>query len=374
MRGITDTGSAGNRTAGGLNARLFADRDRARQVWRALERTLGDLGLACSWEWTDAWLSHYGDLVPHRFVAAERAGSPVGIALLTDGVGRRRGRIPLRTLHVGTAGEPPGESVHVEENCLLVDRGYRDAFAGALLEAAAADNSWDELVLDGFAAEDAAAFVRREPGFSARREPCPAVDLRAAESTGGEVLKILTSNTRYQIRRSLRAMGPVSTEWASTGEQARDILDDLIDLHQQRWRTIGKPGAFSSQRFSAFHRDLVARLVPQGKVLLYRVSNATGTIGCLYSFLDQGNVLSYQIGVAPSDDNKVKPGFVSHGLCMQECFDRGLHDYNFLAGDSPYKRELSTGERELVWATLTRRRLRVVVGEGLQKARGLAGR
>ena len=35
---------------------------------------------------------------------------------------------------------------------------------------------------------------------------------------------------------------------------------------------------------------------------------------------------------------------------MQSCYERGLTEYDFLAGDSIYKRQLSTATRELVWA------------------------
>jgi CelD/BcsL family acetyltransferase involved in cellulose biosynthesis len=39
---------------------------------------------------------------------------------------------------------------------------------------------------------------------------------------------------------------------------------------------------------------------------------------------------------------------------MQACLEHGLIEYDFLAGDSRYKRDLSNSSRELVWATAER--------------------
>ena len=50
--------------------------------------------------------------------------------------------------------------------------------------------------------------------------------------------------------------------------------------------------------------------------------------------------------------------------------ERGLDEYDFLAGDQRYKRELSNAERELVWASLVRHRPRpVLIAAGRQLRR-----
>jgi CelD/BcsL family acetyltransferase involved in cellulose biosynthesis len=65
-------------------------------------------------------------------------------------------------------------------------------------------------------------------------------------------------------------------------------------------------------------------------------------------------VLFYQSGLARFEDRTITPGFVAFCLCMQACYERGFSEYDFLAGDSRYKRDLATGARQLVWATATR--------------------
>lgn len=45
-------------------------RDFVLSEWRRLEIRIGHRGLSCSADWTEVWLSTYGDLVPHRFLLA----------------------------------------------------------------------------------------------------------------------------------------------------------------------------------------------------------------------------------------------------------------------------------------------------------------
>jgi hypothetical protein len=130
-------------------------RAQASTVWQSLYDDLGATGLTNSWEWTECWLNAYGSSIAHWFVLCVVAGRVVGVALLTRGQGQRRGPLPFRTLHIGTAGELPGESVWVEYNRLLVHSRYRTAFLSQLLDAPGAGKwSADTIELNGFAPEE----------------------------------------------------------------------------------------------------------------------------------------------------------------------------------------------------------------------------
>ena len=191
--------------------------------WRALEERAGPGLLSCSWDWTDSWLRSFGDVVEHRFVVAEGPTRPLGIALLTRGGGRRRGGVPIRTVHLGTAGEPPGHGVYVEYNRLLVEPEARGAFAAQVVEAMRSDWDWDELALDGFAEADAVALGQAEPRFVPRYEACPTADLRPARDHG-EAAALLRKGPRQRIMRSLRGFGALETDWAEAPAEADEIL------------------------------------------------------------------------------------------------------------------------------------------------------
>jgi CelD/BcsL family acetyltransferase involved in cellulose biosynthesis len=341
----------GARVTGGTSFLAPGD-PRVPALWQALEAR-AEPGLTCSWTWTETWLRHYGDVVPHRFLLVGGEADPDALALVTRSLRRVKGVPLLRRVHLGTAGEPPGESVHVECNRLLARPGARAEAAAAIARALRGQRGWDELVLDGFDAEDAAALTA-EGGFELREEPSPTTDLAAIRERGGDVLGALSNGVRRRVERALRGLGELEADWAATSAQAREIYDELVALHQARWEAAGERGAFASPRFHAFHAELIERLLPRGEVVLFRVRGAAGTIGCLYSLVDRGRVLFYQGGLAQLADNKLRPGLVAHVLCMQACLERSFAEYDFLAGESRYKRELSATERTLVWATARR--------------------
>jgi hypothetical protein len=108
-------------------------RGEAMALWREVEARLSNQRLMCSSIWTETWLSHFGTLVPHRFAIARRGDECCGVALLTNGVQQYDGPMPIKTWHLGTAGEPDADSVCIEYNSLLVGDEDRDDFAGQLM-------------------------------------------------------------------------------------------------------------------------------------------------------------------------------------------------------------------------------------------------
>jgi CelD/BcsL family acetyltransferase involved in cellulose biosynthesis len=77
----------------------------------------------------------------------------------------------------------------------------------------------------------------------------------------------------------------------------------------------------------------------------------------------------YQSGLQYDADGHLKPGLISHYCAIQHYLSAGFSDYDFLAGDSQYKRSLSTGSRTLVWATFSKHTPRLVAIELLRRAR-----
>jgi CelD/BcsL family acetyltransferase involved in cellulose biosynthesis len=338
----------------------------ARRAWRALETAIGAPLGPVSWAWTDAWLTHYGDVVEHRFAVAERDGEVCGVALLTAGA---RSRLRPRTVHLGTAGEPRGTGVFVEGNRLVARPADRAAFAALLAEAIDADPNWDRLMLDGVPPDDADELLRRWPQARVRVEHCPVTDL----TTGDDVLAALSSSRRRRLRATLRAFGDLTLEWAANGAAAVAFLDELIELHQRQWRDRGQPGAFAAPRFAAFHRDVVHRLVPEDNAAVVRVRRGTETVGCLYGLISGSTLLFYQGGLRSYDDNRLRAGQACHLMFMRACRERGLTAYDFLAPAARYKLELATDTTTLVWAEVDRTRWRTRASHGARRVRRVAG-
>jgi len=223
-------------------------------MWQQLEHRFGNGGLANSWIWVETWLRHYGNLIPHRFVIAERNG-PCGNALVTEGIDKYRGPFRIRTLHLGTAGEPDSDTVRIQYNRLLVDPDVRGDFAAALLQLLESTGGrWDELRLDGFDPEDVSSLLQSSSAFAVDRRASRMTDLSALRDSGKRVIEGLDSHAAKKIRRSIRlieeAHGSISVEWATSREQANEIYAEMVALHEARWHAEGKPGVFASERFA----------------------------------------------------------------------------------------------------------------------------
>ncbi len=306
-------------------------------------------GVMCSWEWTGTWLEHYADAVAHRFVIGEDERGVRGIALIVEHPARAM-RPP--TIALGTAAEPPGSSVYVERNQLLVRPEDRAAFATALLAELERDRHWQRLCLDGMVPDDADAIVERRRGVRRRFEESPVANLVGAEAE--EPFGFLPSATRRRVRQALKRLGPLETEWAETESAAREILEQLAELHQAHWRARGEPGAFSSSRFSEFHLDLVSQLVPIRRAALFRVRSQGRTIACLYGLIEGTRILFYQSGLLRHEDNRIRVGLAAHALFMQACREHGLSIYECLPPPARYKHELAPESEQLVWVELDR--------------------
>jgi len=354
-----------NNQAAAIELLPSSEQSEAVSRWRELERSMRNTGLTNSWPWIKTWLDHYGETVQHTFAFGKQGNQLIGAALITKATRSIRG-LPITSVHLGTAGEPRKETTRVEYNRLLVASENLDAFATGLIQTLQQQFRWSELRLDGFVPQHAVALIRAGANaglhFRIDERKSPAFDFQKAADEGyQDVISALGNNTRYSIRRSLRLFesnfGQRSIEWAETPEQAKDILRELIHLHQKRWERVGIPGAFQSDRVRRYHEGLidVLSLWPQGSVIVFRVEQGETTIGCLFNFVDEGgHVLSYKSGLPLFEDNRLKPGLVAHAVCMAECKRRGLLKYDFLAGEALYKEQLSNTESDLTWITAQR--------------------
>lgn len=326
-------------------------------LWRKLELQLGNRRLMCSSLWTEIWLNHFGQLIPHQFAVGMRNGVVCGIALLTQGVRQCAGPIPLATWHIGTAGEPEADSVCVEYNALLAGPDDQCDFAAALFDWAREQTNCDEFRLDGFEGQSIQALLQHCLMARVERKISYYFDLRPCRVNGEDPLARLGTHTRANIRRTLREFGDVRTEWAETPARAEQLFAELVKLHQARWTSAGKPGAYASRLFHDFHLELLCRGVPLGLTTIVGLSSGNRLIGCSHLLIDNHRGLFYQCGWAPGG-GRTSTGLALDYLCIDECLRRGYDEIDFLAGNTEHKRRLSTNQAELVWAVWRRSSLK----------------
>jgi CelD/BcsL family acetyltransferase involved in cellulose biosynthesis len=324
-------------------------------VWTELE-SRSDAPFFLSWNWIGTWL----EMTQARplVVTLGHPDRMIAMALIQDRSRRRLGVLPTRLGALHETGDAAQDSLYIEYNGVLAARNAPASVLGHMLMVLL-DQGLDEIRLSAVAASTV-NLAAGTPWIVTTRNAsrCYAVDLVAVRSgPSRSYIDTLSANTRHQIRRSERlyaARGPVSLAAAESLAQAKEFFAGLKALHQQTWTARGQAGAFANPFFERFPDRLIERLWPQGGVELVKISAGAHVVGYLYNFRHRGSVLNYQSGFAPETDNKLKPGLLSHALCIERHLASGAARYDLMAGEARYKQNLASPQEELVWLTLQR--------------------
>jgi CelD/BcsL family acetyltransferase involved in cellulose biosynthesis len=316
--------------------------------WRELEgRAKGSFFQ--SWNWM-------GCLAGERFsdpwlLSARRGERLVGLGLFNRGPPRFGVGRPLL---LGESGDAAHDSIFIEHNNLLLDATEPADLARQCWSALDANElgraRW---ILSGVEQTVCDCIpVRRRIRVKTRR-PAPCLNFPASGQAAGPLIDRFSANTRQQLRRSLRAwekIGPLRLEIAASVDEAEAYLKGLKDLHQRSWTRRGKPGAFAEPFFERFHRTLIRQSWAARSIDLMRVAAGERIAGYLYNFIHQGWVASYQSGFDFSEDaDRLRPGMICHLMAIEHYAAAGMCRYDFLGGESRYKRSFANAETELLW-------------------------
>jgi len=299
--------------------------------WRELEARVTP-GAFLGWLWVGSWLECY---------------APRGVLIEVHDAGGRTAALGLfavagRQGLLHQTGDEARDQIWIEYNGLLADDNARwDALATAV-RALLRETPCREAHLSmlpatlGEALRDALRHVRVYQEVTGWER-----DLAALRRQGRSVLEGLSSNTRQQVRRSIRGYqardGGLSVRRAETLDEALEAWELAGEWHRARWQDSG----FANPEFARFHTLLLKRGFDHGAVRLYRVAFGTETIAVCHFLCDGGTARFYLQGVRPEADGRLKPGLTAHSVLMQQFLDEGWDSYDFMGGDSQYKRQLA---------------------------------
>ncbi len=336
--------------------------------WNDLQAR-ADYSFFQSWCWIEAWLHATPGEAHSLLLELTHEGKTVGLAVLGHNTLHRHNVFSAQALLVSESGIPSCDALTVEHSGLLVERGLEvETIERSLRFLKAANVAWDELYVSGVERPRAKAYMdaaREVDGLEPLvrfERPYFFVDLDELRTAGRTYLSTLSSNTRYQIRRSMRlyqACGPLRLRVAQSAEEARAMFLDMRKLHQHSWSRRGYPGAFLSTFANTFHERLVEKGHPRGEIQLVEVSAGEKPFGYLYNFILDGMVSNYQSAFLYEDDAKLKPGLVSHCLAIDHNLALGHKAYDLLMGDQRFKRSLTTHQEHMVALVLRQQRLKL---------------
>lgn len=343
----------------------ISDLDEAERLWKQM-LVPGGASFFLSWEWLSTWLETLPQEESVDLVVGYIGQEPVLAYFLGSRKISRKGVFRYRLSSLNSTGDEYLDELTIEYNGVLAAPKFR---TNTLRELCVSDvGSWDELYLPGLTGNLCTeANILQEDGELdcvveiENKSNSYYVELEKVRNVEMDYASLLSSNRRRQIRRSIREYsetGEIHIRVAESAEEALQMLDALAELHQREWAKRGKEGSFANQYFYDFHKSMVSKFFDRDVIQLIHVFSDKETLGYLYNFIHENNVLFYQCGFNYTESNHARPGLVSHYYAVLMNARLGYGTYDFLAGDAQYKKSLATDSRQMMWVTLRKNSFR----------------
>ena len=156
----------------------------------------------------------------------------------------------------------------------------------------------------------------------------------------------LGKKERHELRRKLRRLETgrrVAFRFAEERERGA-VLDRFVALHR---RSRGEKAEFMTPDIERFFREAAETLAAQGWLRL-GVLNVDGEdAAVLFGFAYEGTLALYNAAYDP-DLATLSVGIACAAYAIRAAIGEGLHTYDFLRGDEPYKYDLGATDHWLL--------------------------
>jgi CelD/BcsL family acetyltransferase involved in cellulose biosynthesis len=193
------------------------------------------------------------------------------------------------------------------------------------------------------------AALRSSQRLSYVREGAAVCSYAELPKTWQEFNARLSSNTRYNLSRRLRALtAPGVTQFrkAQSDEEVSSILHALREMHAARWRAVKLPSRYTDDTYFAFHCEVARELLRRDRLRLYALSHADEPIAILYCYRYDRTIYYYSGSFDSSSEySRYSPGNVLRALAIKDAIESGCVEFDFLRGDDDYKAQWCNARR-----------------------------
>lgn len=321
--------------------------ERLRPEWTGLLRASAEDCLFLTWEWLFTWWQHLAGDRRLEILTVRSDGELIAIVPLARTAPRVASLLPLPSLEflgTGTVG-----SDYLD---LIVRRGCETQ----AIERLAAHLVGQGIVLElaqlhsGRSQAAALASMLMGRGWTGLRRAagvCPFIRLDG--HTWASYLGTLGSEHRYNFNRRLKQANrtfKVQFAQARSPEDCRESLEQLIALHNLRWRGHGDSDAFHAAEIVRFHHAMSQVALERQWLRLFVLTFDAKPVAALYGFLYQRVFYFYQSGYDPGY-RKHSVGLLTMGLAIKSAIEEGAEQFDMLHGDESYKFHWAKEVRQL---------------------------
>lgn len=319
-----------------------------------------------TWEWLYAWWRHFGNNKRLTILLAEEDNRLIGAAPLMYSVhsmfGLRQGKIEF----VGTGPatnaalitEDTRASALVNYADFIIEKGHENCLPLFLNHLNNLQEKWTSFEMRNIPESQIAWSRLRQVSNNIKSlYKCLHTRLPSSNET---LLRNIKGRDRKDMRRHLRQIDKhglkIELVDCSKTPSISHGIKELFKLNQKRWNEKGLPGSFADPNLRNFYLDIADSFSQNSWLGLYCLKLSGKTVATLYGFKYKGKYYNYKTGMDPAYC-RFSVGNLLTLKVMEECIQEGLHEFDFMWGTDPYKRQFATHETSLYEAIVPRKQL-----------------
>ncbi|MFH0982611.1 MAG: GNAT family N-acetyltransferase [Planctomycetota bacterium] len=173
---------------------------------------------------------------------------------------------------------------------------------------------------------------------------CPVILL---EGQGEQAVRqgFLRHGSLRNLMNQLKRLGELSYARAADEAEGQLYLDVFFQQHLSRWESTLTPSVFYEERERAFYRHLIESLLPAGWLHLGHLDLNGQPIAMFVGF-EYNRSLALHRPAHVSAYSRYSPGRQIIYYAVQYCVEKGLRDFDLLAGVEGYKGQMANAERQ----------------------------
>ncbi|MEX2456589.1 MAG: GNAT family N-acetyltransferase [Balneolaceae bacterium] len=329
--------------------------DKLHAEWSELAEK-SDQTICMSPEWMETWWKHFGR---HKrrslfIITVYDENKLIAIFPFYKGYTMLGGKVIEQRLQLIGSGGSPNEQFGFSDDYgisdfldFIVDPEYNESIADLFISLLKSSDlskhhiTFHQVREDSFIKQH--LYTKLAAEFEVNLEhtdTCPYIDLEGIDSLKS-FIKQCKSNARRRFRQTLRAEGPdkdYEIERAQKPDDLAEMINKLIELHQNRWNDIGFPGAFNDERFIRFFKDLVFSAYQTNRLWFKQATDESGICASRMLLLYNGRYYDYMTGF---DDNspgaKRRPGIGLLLNLVEDALQQSVQRVELLRGLEEYK-------------------------------------
>jgi CelD/BcsL family acetyltransferase involved in cellulose biosynthesis len=345
------------------------DIDKIESEWNSLEACAKN-SIFTSWSWIIAWL----ELIEYKaqLIQVTFNDEIVGLAFISEFTATKYG-VSTKQLWLNRTGDVALDQIWNEYNDILCREGMEYSIRAAVVEYfEMTQTKFDEFII-GTSNKN----ISQTPTsnqlmqYTSWKTNSYSAQLQPEFSNWNSYLQTLSKNSRNQIKRTAKLFGGIENiniTSAQSTDEALSFIHEAGEYHKIRWEN--QNSGFNNQHFLNFHQQFIKEHFNSKVVDILKFHVGDKVICYLYNFIYKDTVYFYLSGIDYNQDNRLKPGLLSHSLAISHYASLGYKKYDFMGGEGRYKDSLSNHKGEMIISNFRRKNIPFLMSHALRKIKG----